>query len=116
MKVPFTYAGLRGTDRWIALDPMLDRATVEYRMRLLDQARDADSGWVSRRDACRAISDSLFSVPSDFNASDYFLSELALIGVGPLKHWRSLRRPEGNFLTVYQIDPERIGNSQSQGR
>jgi len=104
----FAYESLLGSDRWIALDPMLDRVTIELRMRLPGKSSNPDSAWAYQASVYRGISDSLFSVPSDFNASDYFLAELVPNGISVLRRWRALRSASGNFLTIRELSPEKM--------
>ena len=106
---PFAFVGIQTTDKWVALDPSLDRATIELRLRLSGDLRHPDSLWKIQSDAYRGFSDSLFSVPSNFNASDYFFCENLPIGVHVLEKWRADAKRSGtNYLTIYEIDPEKL--------
>jgi hypothetical protein len=106
---PFTLWGLGGTDEWLAVDPALDRVTIEMRLALdPTMGITPDSLWNLQTTSMREFTDSLFSVPSDFYASDYFMCEQVVVGIPAFRRWRSYRRPEGNFVTMYRIDQERL--------
>jgi hypothetical protein len=102
---PFTLWGLTRTDQWLAADPILDRVTVENRLFLDPSAgMTPDSFLTTRQQLARPYLDSLFSVPSDFYASDYFLSEQTVGGIRVLRRWRTYRERGPNYTTMYRID------------
>lgn len=103
----FAFVGLHDSDRWIVLDPIHDRATIELRRRQGTDHANPDSTWEYQRAVFRSISDSLFSVRSDFYASDYFLSEIVPDGISVFRRWRSWRS-DANWMTVYEIDPTKL--------
>jgi hypothetical protein len=111
-EAPFTLTGVSGEERWLAFDPMLDRVTIEARLALdKDMKVTPDSLWGMQRTLRSEFCDSVFAVPSDFYASDYFMSEQAVSGIPTLRRWCSYRRPAGNFCTIYRIDQTRLWRS-----
>jgi hypothetical protein len=102
---PNTVWGIVSTDKWLMLDPMVDRLCVEYLRP--PGSKDADSLWAIR-ETLAAASDSLFSVPSDFYASDYFICDYVSYGIPMLRRWRALRPKNGNYLTVYRLNMDRL--------
>ncbi len=103
----FAFLGLHDDDKWIVLDPIHDRATIGLRVRQSGGHTNPDSTWAAQRSVFESISDSLFSVRSDFYASDYFLSEIAADGISVFRRWRG-GRGEANWMTVYTIDPVKL--------
>jgi hypothetical protein len=97
--------GIVSTDKWLMLDPMVDRLCVEYLRP--PGSQDADSLWAIREILADA-SDSLFSVPSDFYASDYFICDYVSYGIPMLRRWRALRPEDRNYLTVYRLNLDRL--------
>jgi hypothetical protein len=112
----FAYLGLHDSDRWLALDPMLDRVTIALRSRLAGDTRNPDSIWMEQRMPLLSVADSLYSVPSDFYASDYFLSEMVVDGIGMLHHWRNARPARRNVLTMYAINEQRFSAFKARPR
>ena len=112
---PFAYIGLQKSDKWVALDPALDRATIELRIRLGRSSERPDSVWEDQSRVYHLISDSLFSVRSDFNASDYYLCEMVPDGVNVLRSWRTIR-PGENYLTVRSVNSEKLKSFESSRR
>jgi hypothetical protein len=102
---PNTAWGIVSSDKWLLLDPMVDRLCVEY-LRPPGSA-DADSLWVIRATLANA-SDSLFSVRSDYYASDYYICDYISYGVPMLRRWRAHRPADGNYMTVYRLDMDRL--------
>ncbi len=108
-EAPFTLWGISSGERWLATDPILDRVTIEGRLALDPSIGiTADSLWNLQQVMRRGFCDSLFSVPSEFYASDYFMCEQTVLGIPALRRWRSFRRPDGNFVTMYRIDQARL--------
>lgn len=109
----FAYLGLQNTDKWIALDPIHDRATIGLRIGLSGTGASADSTWAYQREVYRSVSDSLFSVRSDFHASDCFLSELVTDGIPTFRRWRN-NRADSNWMSVYEVNPTKLGDGWKQ--
>jgi hypothetical protein len=101
--VPSTIYGLLKTDKWLILNPVMDRCLIDY----LRPAEDADSLWVLH-EVLKRGSDSLFSVGSDYYASDYFCAEFVTGGIPSLQRVRRWRSEEPNYLTVYRINIEKL--------
>lgn len=109
----FAFVGLHDADRWIVLDPIHDRATIELRLRQGTGHANPDSTWAYQRNVFRSVSDSLFSVRCDFYASDYFLSEIVPDGISVFRRWRSWRS-DADWMTVYEIDPVKLKSGWRQ--
>lgn len=108
-EAPFTLWGISQGEKWLATDPMLDRVTIEARLALDPRMGiTPDSLWNLQQTLRRGFCDSLFSAVSAFYASDYFMSEQTVFGIPALRRWRSYRKPEGNFVTIYRIDQNRL--------
>jgi hypothetical protein len=113
---PFALWGLLESDKWVVLHPMLDRVTIDLRIRLVpEQKGHPDSIWALQRESLLGFCDSLYSYHSDFHSSDYFLSENVVDGIPVLRRWREMRTPDQDYMTVYHIDPIRIAKHMKQG-
>ena len=105
---PFTLWGLASSDKWLAMDPILDRVTVENRLYLDPTGgKSPESFLVQQQNALRPSLDSLFSVPSDFFASDYFLSEQVVGGIPTLLRWQGYRESGANYMTIFRVNPSK---------
>ncbi|MEW5875809.1 MAG: hypothetical protein AB1752_11600 [Candidatus Zixiibacteriota bacterium] len=105
---PFAFYGLQTSDRWIATDPALDRATIELRLRLSGDHGSADSAWHHQMGIYLAVTDSLYSLPSDFYSSAYFLSESVPGGASVLHRWLKRESGHANSLTIRRINPQKV--------
>ena len=94
--------GILNTDRYLILDPVVDRMSV-----MLYERADMDS-LLMLRSVLKRGSDSLFSVPSGFYASKYFLAENAAYDAKGLMAWMREYDPKTNFTTVYRINMQKL--------
>jgi hypothetical protein len=100
---PDATIGILKTDKWLILDRAADRAVISY----LRPDSDIDSLWAARA-MLRRGSDSLFSVPSAFYASKYFLAEHITGGIPHLRRLLGWARAEENAATVYKVNIEKL--------
>jgi len=99
---PYAAWGILNTDKYLILDPVVDRMSV-----LLYEKSDVDS-LMMLRSVLKRGSDSLFSVPSGFYASKYFLAEIAVYDANDLVSWINEYDPKKNFATVYRINLQKL--------
>ncbi|MBI5866690.1 MAG: hypothetical protein HZB43_00100 [candidate division Zixibacteria bacterium] len=103
---PFTFWGVKPGVKWLASDRVLDVVTVENRQHLGSAASASPESFLAgQRGSFLPYLDSLLSVPSDFYASDYFLAEQVVGGIGTMRRWEALSRDRQNVLTIYRINP-----------
>jgi hypothetical protein len=108
VKKPFLLDGLLATDKWVILDPMLDRVTTDMRAHQAgDTTSASDDGWRAIDQWIHQASAPLFKAPSEYYSSDYFLCENVMGGIPTLRRWHAWSASLSDSLELLQIDPDK---------